>query len=226
MKIQLIAQPIAEIRSPWLIVGFYEDETGAPRGLEGTGVAATIERLRSSKEITGSHAELTALYEPSGVAAGSVLVVGLGPRARFDAGAAFSAAVAASKRLAGKGREGVALVLPDAEDRRAVASAMVEGAIVGTRSPALRMNEPNRHPFGSLSIAVPPGPESSDPAPLEAALRMGEVVGHAVNLARDLANTPPTEKSPAKLAERIGLVAEDAGLADDVWDADRIERER
>src|SRR6185312_8329758 len=82
------------------------------------------------------------------------------------------------------------------------------------------------HPFGSLSIVAPQGPASSDVSPLKAALRRGEVAGHAVNLARDLVNTPPTEKSPAKLAERIRLVAEDAGLAVDVWDADRIERER
>jgi leucyl aminopeptidase len=226
MKIQLAAQPIAEIKCQWLVLGLYEDEAGVPRSLEGTGLAATIERLRSSKEITGNPAELTALYEPSGVGAGSVLLVGLGPRARFDAGAAFSAAVAASKRLAGKSRESVALVLPDVEDRASVASAMIEGAIVGTRSPGLRMNEPNRHPFGSLSIVVPQAPDASDVASLETALRRGEITGHAVNLARDLSNTPPTEKSPAKLAERIRLVAEDAGLAVDVWDADRIERER
>jgi leucyl aminopeptidase len=226
MKIQLVSQSVAEIQAQWLILGIYEDEAGLPRGLEGTGVAATIERLRSSKEVAGSLAELTALYEPAGVAAGSVLLLGLGPRPRFDAGAAFSAAVAASKRLGGKGRESVALVLPDVEDRASLASAMVEGAIVGTRSPGLRMNEPNRHPFGSLSIVAPPGPDSSDVAPLEAALQRGEITGHAVNLARDLANTPPTEKSPAKLAERIRLVAEDAGLAVDVWDAERIARER
>jgi leucyl aminopeptidase len=47
-----------------------------------------------------------------------------------------------------------------------------------------------------------------------------------VNFARDLANTPPVEKSPAKLADRIRLVAEDAGLAVEVWDAERIEQER
>ena len=39
---------------------------------------------------------MTALYEPSGVAAGAVLLVGLGPRARFDGGAAFAAGVAAA----------------------------------------------------------------------------------------------------------------------------------
>jgi leucyl aminopeptidase len=226
MKIQLATQPIADVRSQWLILGLFEDDAGIPQDLEGTGVASTIQRLRSAKEISGNHAELTALYEPSGIAAGSMLLVGLGPRARFDAGFAFSAAVAASKRLAGKSRESVALALPDAADRASVASSMIEGAIVGTRSPGLRMNEPNRYPFASLSIVAPPGRDPSALAALEAVLRRGEITGHAVNLARDLANTPPAEKSPSRLAERIRIVAEDAGLSVDVWDAERIERER
>jgi len=153
-------------------------------------------------------------------------VVGLGPRARFDAGSAFNAAVAAAKRLAGKARESVTLVLPDVEEVDWTAAAMIEGAIVGTRSPGLRLTEPNRHPFGTLSIVAPERGGERSFASIESGLRRAEVIGQAVNLARDLANTPPVEKSPAKLAERIRLVAEDAGLSVDVWDEHRIERER
>jgi leucyl aminopeptidase len=227
MKIQLVTRPIAEVKSQWLVLGLFEDEAGPPPGLEGTGLAATIERLRSAKDASGTLGELTAMHEPSGVTAGSILLVGLGPRARFDAGAAFSAAVAVSKRLAGKPRESVALVVPRVEDAASIASAMVEGAIVGTRSPGLRMTETNRHPFGSLSIIADAGLVSSAAgATLDADLRRAEAIGQAVNLARDLANTPPVEKSPSKLADRIRIVAEDAGLSVDVWDAERIERER
>ena len=39
----------------------------------------------------------------------------------------------------------------------------------------------------------------------------GEVVGGAINLARDLANTPPREKPPRLLAARAREVAEEAG---------------
>ena len=227
MKIQLVAQPIAEVKSQWLVLGLFDNETGLPAGLEGTGLAATIERLRASKDVCGSLGELTAIHEAAGLAAGSVLLVGLGPRARFDAGAAFNAAVAASKRLAGKARESVALVIPVVEATTPIVEAMVEGALVGTRGPGLRLTEPNRHPFGSLSIVAARGAEESGSnEELEAALRRGEVIGQAVNLARDLANTPPAEKTPTRLADRIRLVSEDAGLSVDVWEADRIERER
>ncbi len=221
MKIQLVVQPIAEAPSQWLILGLFEDEVEVPRGLEQTALAATIGRLLAEKEVSGTLAEMAAIYEPGGIAAGAVLLVGLGPRGRFDAGAAFTAGVAAAKRLAGKARDSVAILLPAAGDPAAIASAMVEGLVVGTRSSGLRKTEPNRHPFGTLSLVVPPEQAPKPHAALEASLRRGEIVGQAVNLARDLANTPPAEKSPAKLADRIRLVAEDAGLAVDIWDAER-----
>jgi leucyl aminopeptidase len=223
MKIQLVSQPIAEIKSRWLILGLFEDEDRPPPGQEGSGFWATIQRLRSTKDVTGTLGELTAIHDP----ARSVVWVGLGPRSQFDAGAAFTAAITAAKRLAGKARDDVAFVLPAIEDWTSIASAVVEGAIVGTRGPGLRLSEATRLPFGSLTIVAPPGAAAESAAgSFEAVMRRAQVIGEAVNLARDLANTPPAEKSPAKLAERIRLVAEDAGLSVEVWEAERIERER
>src|SRR5262249_46649808 len=140
-------------------------------------------RLGAEKELAGALGDLTAVYEPVGLAAGAVLVVGLGPRGRFDAGAAFTAGCAAGKRLAGKHRECVAFVLPPAGDPAAVASAWVEGIIVGTRSSGLRKTEPNRHAFGSLGLVVGPEETEATARTLESSLRRGEIVGAAVNLA-------------------------------------------
>ena len=39
-------------------------------------------------------------------------------------------------------------------------------------------------------------------------------------------NTPPAAPSPRQLADRIALVAGDAGLAVDIWDEARIRQER
>lgn len=225
MKIELVEQAVAEVASRWLVIGTFEDETGTPAGLEGSAIAETIARLRQEKDVTGTPAELTVFHQPGGLAASGLLLVGLGPRARFDAGVAFTAAVAASKRLAARARAEVAIAVPPCDDPVSVVQAFIEGALVGMRGPALHKTEPNRHAFGGLLIVVPP--HSNRPAGvLQQSLRRGEVVGQAVNLARDLVNTPPAEKSPTRLAERIRLVAEDAGLAVEVWDAARIEHER
>src|SRR5262249_34984101 len=161
--------------------------------------------------------ETAALLGPQPPATEGVIVFGLGPRDRFDAGAAYAAGAAVAKRLAGKPREALAVVLPEGGDPSAVASALVEGLIVGTRGPGLRKSEPARHPFGRLELVVPPDHPAGaiDPGP---AVARGDVVGRAINLARDLANTPPSEKSPRQLAARAAAEAEAAGVGVAVWD--------
>ncbi len=99
MNIALVRQPIVEVQAKWLVVGIFEDEAEPPDGLQGTALEETVRRLISEKEVTGSLGELTPLYEIAGFAASAVLLVGLGPRSRFDSGAAFSAGFALSKRL-------------------------------------------------------------------------------------------------------------------------------
>ena len=126
------------------------------------------------------------------------------------------------KKLAGRPREAVAVALPEGSEADRTASALVEGLIVATRGPDLRKGEPSRHPFGTLAMVAP----REGPGTLEAAVRRGEVVGEAVNLARELANMPPAEKSPTTLAARARSVGEAAGLTVTVWDPARIERER
>ena len=73
---------------------------------------ACSSRLIIQKELTGSAGELTVVHGPAGFAAGSVLIVGLGPSGKFDAGTAYAAGFALAKRLAGKPRESVALAFP------------------------------------------------------------------------------------------------------------------
>jgi leucyl aminopeptidase len=226
MNIALVRQPIVEAQAKWLVVGIFEDDAEPPDGLQGSALEEAVRRLTSEKEVTGSLGELTPLYDVAGLAAGAVLLVGLGPRSRFDSGAAFSAGVALAKRLAGKRRESVAIVLPWAEEAQDIASAVIEGAIVGTRGPGLRKTEPNRHAFGSLSLIVGPSQTEDQIRAFERTLVRAEVVGHAINLARDLVNTPAVEKPPVRLAERIRLVAQDAGIAVDLWDEARIRQER
>jgi leucyl aminopeptidase len=226
MNITLLRQPITSVQAQWLVQGIFENETEPPRGLEDTALGTTIERLRSEKELTGTIGELAPLYHSPGLAAGAVLLVGLGPRGRFDAGAAFSAGCTSAKRLAGTGRDCVAVVLPSAGDPNSVASAWIEGAIIGTQSSGLRKTESNRHPFGTLALIVQPEQAEESVLALEHSLRRGAIVGHAVNLARELANTPPSDKSPTKLANRIRLVASDAGVSVEVWDKERIDHER
>src|SRR5262245_40281291 len=155
MMIHLVCRPLSEVQSPWLVLPLFEDD-GLRDDMRNTAVGELVTRLTAQKEITRSLGEMTALHGVSGFACGSVLIVGLGLRGKFDAGWAFSAGFALSKRLAAKPREKVALALPSGVDPavRGWVSALVEGVIAGTRGPGLRKTEASRHPFGALDVVI------------------------------------------------------------------------
>ncbi|WP_435022215.1 leucyl aminopeptidase [Tundrisphaera sp. TA3] len=224
MNVKTSGQNLVDVEAEVLAIGVFDGDPGAPAALAGTPLGDTFARLVEAKDLSGSVGEVAPLLglPAGGIKAKAVVALGLGKREKFDAGVAFAAGVAAGKKLAGKARGQVAVALPDAGDRPAVASALIEGLTVGTRGPGLRKAEPNRHEFAGLTLVDTEG-ASPD---VEAAATRGAIVGEAVNLARDLANTPPAEKTPTALAARAREAAEAAGLTVTVWDEARIRNER
>jgi leucyl aminopeptidase len=228
MMIRVIPQSAVTVTSPWLVLPLFEGQDELPGGAAGTPLAEVATRLQTQKDLTGALAELTTIHAPAGFAAGSLLILVLGPRSRFDAGAAFAAGFAAAKRLAARPRGSVSVQLPSVQDLTATGwtSALVEGLVAGTRGPGLRKSEPSRHEFGGLDLVLDPTASEEALHEAEREARRGEIVGQAVNLARDLANTPPSEKPPSRLAEQVRTIASDAGIAVHVWDETRIRQER
>jgi leucyl aminopeptidase len=223
MKVQPIRSPLASLEVPILAIGLFDGDSPPPSSLQGTSLSETLSRLIEAKELSRSVGEVVPLLGlvSSGLAAKSVVVFGLGSRDKFDPGSAFSAGAALGKKLASKPRENVAVAVPDPTDEDTV-SALIEGVIVGTRGPDLRKTEKGKHPFGSLAIVA----ADEAPSSFESVVARGTIVGEAINLARDLANTPPAEKSPTTLAARAREAGEAAGLKVTVWDRTRIEAER
>lgn len=226
MRVLASVESPPSVDSQWLAVGVFDGrDDGSPRPPDGP-LAGLLSGLIASKDLAGSLGELVPIFNPGiGVAAGSVLAFGLGPAEKFDAGAAYAAGFAVSKRLAGKPRGKVAVCLPETPVPAAVAAALVEGLIVGTRGPGLRKTEPARHEFEELRIVAPPGSGMTREA-LERLVGRAEVVGSAVSLARELVNTPPAEKPPAVLAQRIREAVEPAGVSFEAWDPARLAEER
>ena len=103
------ATPPATIPCDALVVFVTDD---APAG----GAAAEIDRatggllgrLAAAGEITGKRYECTPILAPAGIAAGQLLVVGLGSKAGLDQGTLYRAAAAATRLLAGRRRASVA----------------------------------------------------------------------------------------------------------------------
>jgi leucyl aminopeptidase len=226
MNVQIVRRPLADVEAACLALGLFDAPPGVHDAVGAeTPLGRLLGRLFAAKELPAGVGDATPLLGFEGMAAGLLLVFGLGPAARFDAGAAFAAGVAVGKRLAGKPREAVAVALPGTEVPPPLVSALVEGIVVGTRGPDLRKSEPSRHPFEALQVVLPPD-SGHAVEEIERAVRRGRVVGEAVNLARDLVNTPPDEKNPPALAERMRRIADEVGLGVEVWDLPRIRQER
>jgi leucyl aminopeptidase len=225
MQIRIVAEDPASAQVDWLVAGLFEDPAEAPGWLRDSPTGGVIARLIGSKDLSGSIGEAAPLHGPIGVSGGSMLLAGLGPREVFGAGSAFELGVLVGRRLGGKPRGAVGVVLPEAGMPIEVASHLAQGVIVGTVGPGLAKSEPSRHPFEELRLIVPPG-STADPGLVEPAIHRGAIVGQSVNLARELVNLPPGRKPPRLLADRIRDEATAAGLTAEVWDEDRIREER
>ena len=153
-----------------------------------------------------------------------MLIVGLGPRAKFDAGRGVLRRVRPGQAALRQASRTVAVVLPEAVDPdRRVTSALVEGIVAGTRGPGPAQGRAGPAPVRNPRVVVDPERAGRIRQPSSSRRCDGaRSSGEAVNLARDLANTPPSEKPPARLAERIRSVAADAGIGVEVWDEARI----
>ncbi len=206
-----------EARADALIVGLWSDGKLTPSAAAVDDAAGGLIRgLVERKEAAGKFLELTTLHAPAGVKAKLAIVVGLGERTKFDAGAAYRTAAAAARSLSGKVRTSVACYLAE-EAAAAHLSEFVAGLIVGCEGPDLYRAEKKRFAFGEIRF----GGEANT-----AALERGRILGESVNLARRLVNEPPHAMYPETFAQRAMQVAAETGLSCEVWDQARLERER
>src|SRR5439155_6200891 len=103
-----------EVAADWLVVGLWEKEplTAALAELDAK-MELQLSRLMERGDVTGKAKETVALYEPRGLAAQRLLIVGLGQRSKVDAAGLFSAGAAAARTITTKASSRLACVLPE-----------------------------------------------------------------------------------------------------------------
>jgi len=216
MAVTTTNEKLSDLSADAIVIGIYADASpSGPAEEFNRASGGLLSRLIEAKEITGKKCETQALLAPPGVKVRQVLVVGLGQKDPFDRGIAFRAASAAAKTLAGKERSRVAFFLADNWPAEIIEAAVC-GSIVGCVGQDLYRAKKNRFPFGEI---VWGGVDS-------AAIKRGEALGEAVNVARRLVNEPPSEIYPESFAAEAASVAESCGMAIEVWDQARLEAER
>ncbi|MFN0021188.1 MAG: leucyl aminopeptidase [Pirellulaceae bacterium] len=208
--------PLTILEADAVVVGIYADSSPAGSAAElDKATGGLLSKLIERKEVAGKKNEITTILGPAGIKAHTALIVGLGPKNTFDRGTAFRAAATASKSLAAKERAKVGYYLAD-DWSKDLAESGVAGSIVGCVGQDLYKAKKKHFPPGEILWSrVEP-----------AALGSGIILGEAQNLTRRLVNEPPSEMYPESFANEAVRVAEENGLAIEVWDLARLEAER
>jgi leucyl aminopeptidase len=202
-----------EVRAPGegepdaLAIPFPEESTrsafsNGARELDGQ-LQGRLQRLADAGELKGDLGATVVLHTDGELNARRVVVAGVGKREEIDADALRTAASAVAHRIADVGGTLAWLLdesLPLSLDEQA--RAIVEGTMLGSYSPARWKTQEKPGPrVDTIVFYTTNGDGLAESASRSAG------VGKWVNVARDLANSPPNELTPEVLAARAAELA-------------------
>jgi leucyl aminopeptidase len=190
MEIDVSGGPIDDVSADTIAVAVAEPADPSPAGIE------ELWTLVASGEAPAKRG-LARVVHANGR---RVVAAGLGPRGSIDADAVRDAAAAAARELTESVGGSVAWLLdPTLLDAEQQARAVVEGAVIGSYDPGAWKTATERKGLERLTLV-----SESDVA--EAARRAG-IVAEWTNHARELANRPPNDLTPVRLAEHAAGIA-------------------
>ncbi|MGH2499178.1 MAG: leucyl aminopeptidase [Candidatus Limnocylindria bacterium] len=194
-----------------LIVPLFDDKR-LPRGL--------TRASRSVAERMAGEAGATKLYGVQthfGEKTGRIVLVGAGKRAEYEAERARGIAATGIKSLWRSNARRVAVfVEPERVGAEQAARSTVEGVLFAMWRPESHRTRPEERRLPKLDTIT-----LLVDGDVKAALRRGEIVGRAVNVARRLANEPANHMTPTLLADEARQLAKAAHVECEVLDRER-----
>ena len=189
------------LETPLLALGAWEDEA----------IPKPLADLIEDGDWSGRFKQTVLLYPRGAVAARRVLLVGLGKRSQISFDRLCDAAAAAARQARELLVGSFAFDLPKTEGLAlsGAAQAIAEGALLGTyRYLRYRtgMSQRERHAVETMTIVSNVRDDS-----VTQGAALGQIVGGGVILARDLANAPGNELTPARLGEAAQALGERIG---------------
>jgi leucyl aminopeptidase len=218
MKIRVATGTWDSIECDALFVPLFEDEgfeQELPSELDKK-LDGLLRELRETQEWTGKLGQLAVLYRPPGLHVARLVLLGAGRRAEYDSRVIRSLLMQAVRKVKSYNLKRVAVYRRSRIDSCQAGQAAVEGVILGTYDADEYKTSDRRKNFIEEILLANPG--AGDERRLEEAVRRGEILGHATNLARTLVNEPGNRFNPALLAEKAKEIAEGVGLEIEVFD--------
>ncbi len=223
MKIRLIQSEWSAIECDALLLPVFEDDNldeGVP-GEVNRLLNGLLSELRDNGEWQGRVGDLTVIYRPSGLAVGRLILLGSGPRAKYDTATIRTVIMNAVYKVKAYSLKRVVVYRRSDVDPDHAAQAAVEGVVLGTYdTDGYKTIDRSKTRIEEILFAT------GAPLPVdkvEAAMKRGEVLAQASNLARTLVNEPGNRLGPPQLAEKAKEVAERVGLEIEILGEPEIE---
>src|SRR5215831_3442663 len=216
MKVRADFGNVYEIVTDALVVLVYQGEK-ADQGVlkeldERSG--EILQQILDTDEMRGKAGDTVFIHQPGRIGARRLLLVGVGKREEFSIEALTRYAGTAARLLRGKGARSIAFVRRSDLNLEQSAQTVVEGVLTGVFEPdAYRTSNKEERRIDEVILA---GASRESEAAMARGIRRGQVIGEALNLARDLANEPSSALTPSRLAEQATESASKYGLSIDV----------
>ncbi len=214
MQIKLQYEPLEQIAADAVAAVVFEDNDAF--SIDAPSVKTWLAELKASGEFSGKAGESAVLYNPTGLAAKRVIVIGVGKYDKFDVSGVRKAAGTTARAWKQKGIKTLAWSMKGAPNASAVAEAIVEGAILGNHENDIHKTKKDSKSLETFIVAASVG------ASLEKSVERGRIVAEAQNFTRELANEPANRLTPLILADRARAMAKEYGLECEVLDEDRM----
>ncbi|MFH0800599.1 MAG: leucyl aminopeptidase [Pseudomonadota bacterium] len=199
-------------------------------------MGGALARQIAAEKFTGERGSSRMLFTAGRIPARFVLLIGMGPREKFDLEVLREAGSEMAKAARKVRASSVALVLErgpvgpagdaaagcdDSAPSRAQAIAV--GTILGSyRFDRYKTNGKKEPPLHTLTTFLYQG----DAVPVRAAVEMGRIAAEAQCDCRDLVNTPALDATPSDLAKRAKELAASSGMRCTVFGLEAMRKER
>jgi leucyl aminopeptidase len=231
MKITLSLSPAAQVETECLVAVVLDraenSDKAKPRPLKNEkpepfisadmAVQQAAADLISSGDVAGKIFEVSWLYNPAGLKAKRLLVVGGGKAKSFSATELRRLAGAAVRALKPRALRSLTFVVPEQISAVDAVKAVVEGALVGNFDPDTYKSDRKDQAVESLTVVA-----SGNQKILQQAVDEGRIVGESQNFTRELVNEPSNRMTPTILAQRAQEMSKEVGLKCEVHGAEKI----
>lgn len=218
MTFELAQESPAAMAAEVLAIFVSKGESGAVLGRDASAIAEVLgvdlEQELAGIRYRGDLGGVARIPTRGKATARLLMVVGLGnPNDQHEQAETLRRAAGACARHATRDAA-VAIVVPgDLLENLSVAErgqAITEGAGLGAYAFTTYRTKPSDTPkIAHICLLAGEGVAAGE---VEQGIRQGQVLVKATNLARDLVNTPPADKRPPALAERIAQIMRDIGI--------------